>query len=244
MHTHMLHTRRYRVISGHLGWVRSLAVDASNTWFATGSADRTIKIWDLASGQLKLTLTGHIEQVGMCGHACLCMAVCMCDGTLCIFHAWVWQRDEGWGMDGPCKTGHTIPHAELLIVQKFTSCCHAVALATHACMPSSLSSFAPRSRAWPSRTATPTCSLAAWTRRSSAGTWSRTRWGMRGGRVWSVGAWLGHRRRMEGHRAGVSHNIPLPHTDTRMHVRRSSAPTTATSAASTPSRCTRGWTSS
>jgi len=53
----------YRVISGHLGWVRSIAVDPSNEWFCTGSADRTIKIWDLASGQLKLTLTGHIEQV-------------------------------------------------------------------------------------------------------------------------------------------------------------------------------------
>jgi len=53
----------YRVISGHLGWVRSLAIDPTNDWFATGSADRTIKIWDLASGQLKLTLTGHIEQV-------------------------------------------------------------------------------------------------------------------------------------------------------------------------------------
>ena len=47
----------YRVISGHLGWVRSVTVDPSNEWFATGSADRTIKIWDLASGQLKLTLT-------------------------------------------------------------------------------------------------------------------------------------------------------------------------------------------
>ena len=44
-------------------WVRSLAFDSSNEWFVTGSADRTIKVWDLASGQLKLTLTGHIEQV-------------------------------------------------------------------------------------------------------------------------------------------------------------------------------------
>ena len=53
----------YRVLSGHLGWVRSVAVDPSNSWFVTGSADRCIKVWDLASGQLKLTLTGHIEQV-------------------------------------------------------------------------------------------------------------------------------------------------------------------------------------
>lgn len=57
------------VISGHLGWVRSIAFDPSNEWFATGSADRTIKIWDLAKcsagaeGGLKLTLTGHINAV-------------------------------------------------------------------------------------------------------------------------------------------------------------------------------------
>jgi len=50
-----------RVISGHLGWVRAVAVEPGNEWFATGSADRTIKIWDLASGTLKLTLTGHIN---------------------------------------------------------------------------------------------------------------------------------------------------------------------------------------
>lgn len=57
------------VISGHLGWVRSIAFDPSNEWFATGSADRTIKIWDLAKccagteGGLKLTLTGHINAI-------------------------------------------------------------------------------------------------------------------------------------------------------------------------------------
>ena len=53
----------YRVISGHQGWVRSVCVEPGNEWFVTGSADRCIKIWDLASGTLKLTLTGHIEQV-------------------------------------------------------------------------------------------------------------------------------------------------------------------------------------
>ncbi|KNB42821.1 hypothetical protein JH06_4788 [Blastocystis sp. subtype 4] len=52
-----------RVIAGHLGWVRCIAMDVSNEWFATGSADRTIKVWDLASGNLKLTLTGHSHTV-------------------------------------------------------------------------------------------------------------------------------------------------------------------------------------
>lgn len=55
--------RLLRVISGHTGWVRAVSVDVGNDWFATGSADRTIKIWDLASGTLKLTLTGHISIV-------------------------------------------------------------------------------------------------------------------------------------------------------------------------------------
>ena len=39
----------YRVISGHLGWVRSLAVEPGNQWFVSGSNDRVIKIWDLVS---------------------------------------------------------------------------------------------------------------------------------------------------------------------------------------------------
>ena len=34
----------HQVISGHLGWVRCVTVDPSNSWFATGSSDRTIKV--------------------------------------------------------------------------------------------------------------------------------------------------------------------------------------------------------
>lgn len=59
-HAPWVHTR---IISGHLGWVRCVAVDPANEWFVTGAADRQIKIWDLASGVLKLTLTGHISAV-------------------------------------------------------------------------------------------------------------------------------------------------------------------------------------
>ena len=53
----------HRVVSGHMGWVRCVCVDPANEWYATGSADQTIKIWDLARGTLRLTLTGHISTV-------------------------------------------------------------------------------------------------------------------------------------------------------------------------------------
>ncbi|XP_057326688.1 pleiotropic regulator 1-like [Microplitis mediator] len=53
----------YRVISGHLGWVRCCAIEPGNELFATGAGDRIIKIWDLASGHLKISLTGHVSTV-------------------------------------------------------------------------------------------------------------------------------------------------------------------------------------
>jgi len=57
------------VISSHLGWVRSIAFDPTNDMFATGAADRVIKLFDLAKASvgaddaLKLTLTGHISPI-------------------------------------------------------------------------------------------------------------------------------------------------------------------------------------
>lgn len=38
-------------------------MDPRNEFFASGSADRSIKIWDLVTGQCKLTFTGHINTV-------------------------------------------------------------------------------------------------------------------------------------------------------------------------------------
>jgi len=52
-----------RVLSGHEGWVRTVACDPTNEWFASSGNDRLIKIWDLASGTLKLSLTGHVSTV-------------------------------------------------------------------------------------------------------------------------------------------------------------------------------------
>lgn len=53
-----------KIINGHAGWVRCIAVEPiQNEWFATGSNDTSIKIWDLASGRLKLTLSGHVMTV-------------------------------------------------------------------------------------------------------------------------------------------------------------------------------------
>jgi len=57
------------VLSSHLGWVRSVAFDPTNDMFATGAADRVIKIFDLAKASvgredaLKITLTGHIGPI-------------------------------------------------------------------------------------------------------------------------------------------------------------------------------------
>lgn len=35
----------YRVVSGHTGWVRAIDVEPENQWFATGGADRIIKVF-------------------------------------------------------------------------------------------------------------------------------------------------------------------------------------------------------
>lgn len=51
------------VVSGHLGWVRSIAFDPSNEWFVTGSTDRTIKVGMSLLGDVQIRLTRSTSRV-------------------------------------------------------------------------------------------------------------------------------------------------------------------------------------
>ena len=50
-------------LTGHSGWVNSVQFSPDGKTLASGSYDKTIKLWDVATGQLKSTLTGHSAKV-------------------------------------------------------------------------------------------------------------------------------------------------------------------------------------
>ncbi|HEV2827104.1 MAG TPA: WD40 repeat domain-containing protein [Pyrinomonadaceae bacterium] len=58
----MLQTARFRkraTLLGHTGRVEALVFSPDGQVLATGSKDRTVKLWDAATGQLRTTLTGR-----------------------------------------------------------------------------------------------------------------------------------------------------------------------------------------
>lgn len=57
-----------RKLTGHERWVNSVAVSPDGTWAASGagspsSKDKTVRIWDLETGECRATLEGHTNQV-------------------------------------------------------------------------------------------------------------------------------------------------------------------------------------
>ena len=50
-------------LQGHTGSVNAVAVTPDGRQVVSGSEDKTLRVWDLATGKTKMTLQGHTESV-------------------------------------------------------------------------------------------------------------------------------------------------------------------------------------
>ena len=55
--------RSLRTLEGHTGYVKSIAFSLDGATIASGSNDKTIKLWDSKDGRLIKTLEGHTDCV-------------------------------------------------------------------------------------------------------------------------------------------------------------------------------------
>ena len=55
-----------RTFTGHSGSVLSCAFSKDGRLFVSASEDKTLKIWDVQTGQCKCTLSGHSAAVRAC----------------------------------------------------------------------------------------------------------------------------------------------------------------------------------
>ncbi len=50
-----------RALAAHKNWVRSVAISRDSKWVASGSADMTVKLWNLETGRCSTSLQGHTD---------------------------------------------------------------------------------------------------------------------------------------------------------------------------------------
>jgi len=51
------------VLMGHDDWIVSMAVSPDGEWLVSASHDKTLKIWEVPSGNCRATLTGHTNEI-------------------------------------------------------------------------------------------------------------------------------------------------------------------------------------
>ena len=56
-------TKQVQTLKGHTDWINDVSFSESGKELVSGSDDKTVKVWDVASGELKTTITGHSKKV-------------------------------------------------------------------------------------------------------------------------------------------------------------------------------------
>jgi WD40 repeat protein len=81
------------ILSGHTGWMRSLAFSSDGTSLVSGSDDKTLKLWDMQTGGVVRTFQGHTGPVYSVSISsdCTTIASGSNDGTV---HLWNFQTGE------------------------------------------------------------------------------------------------------------------------------------------------------
>ena len=51
-----------RVLTGHTGYVMAVAVAPDGSWLGSGGWDGTVKIWDVETGRVRASLSGHASR--------------------------------------------------------------------------------------------------------------------------------------------------------------------------------------
>jgi WD40 repeat protein len=107
-----------RELTGHRGWVKSVAVSPDSTWAVSGSTDQTVRIWDLEDSRPLATLAGHARTVDAVaitpdGNRILSGSG---DGTVRIWDAHAFEQVRSFQLDGPAVAVCPLPDNERALI--------------------------------------------------------------------------------------------------------------------------------